>query len=111
MSNLFKFIQTYSTEFTVQAEFTVHSAGLSVNSAGLSAKWQNRPVGDFTVQILNQMDFGRFSPNFTEFGRFFQKPAGSEGADFLVSAGFLNTDVNTLSTKVLFGFQLKFSYF
>jgi hypothetical protein len=37
------------------------------------------------------MDFGRFSPNFIEFGRFFQKPAGSEGADFLVSAGFLNT--------------------
>jgi hypothetical protein len=52
---------------------------------------QNRPVGDFTVQILNQIDFGRFSPNFTEFGRFFQKLAGSEGADFLVSAGFLNT--------------------
>jgi hypothetical protein len=52
---------------------------------------QNRPVGDFIVQILNQMDFGRFSPNFTEFGRFFQKPAGSEGADFLVSDGFLNT--------------------
>jgi hypothetical protein len=45
---------------------------------------QNRPVGDFTVQILNQMDFGQF-------GRFFRKPAGSEGADFLVSAGFLNT--------------------
>jgi hypothetical protein len=36
------------------------------------------------------MDFGRFSPNFIEFGRFFQKSAGSEGADFLVSAGFLN---------------------
>jgi hypothetical protein len=27
-----------STEFTVQAEFTVHSAGLSANLAGLSAK-------------------------------------------------------------------------
>jgi hypothetical protein len=37
------------------------------------------------------MNFGRFSPNFTKFGRFFQKPAGSEGTDFLVSAGFLNT--------------------
>jgi hypothetical protein len=37
------------------------------------------------------MDFDRFSPNFTEFSRFFQKPAGSEGADFLVSTGFLNT--------------------
>jgi hypothetical protein len=43
---------------------------------------------------LNQMDFGRFSPNFTEFGRFFRKPTGSEGADFLVSVGFLNTGHN-----------------
>jgi hypothetical protein len=37
------------------------------------------------------MDFGRFSSNFIEFGRFFWKPTGSEGADFLFSAGFLNT--------------------
>jgi hypothetical protein len=54
-----------SAEFTVQAEFTVHSAGLSANSVGLSAKsagW------DFTVQILNQINFDRFLPNFTEFG-------------------------------------------
>jgi hypothetical protein len=57
---------------------------------------QNRPVGDFTVQILNQMDFDRFSLNFTEFDRFFWKPAGSEGADFFVSAGFLNTDHYTV---------------
>jgi hypothetical protein len=41
------------------------------------------------------MDFGQVSPNFTEFSRFFQKPAGSEGADFLVSAGFLNTAENS----------------
>jgi hypothetical protein len=61
---MFKFIQTCSTEFTVQAEFTVHSTGLSVNSVGLSAKsagWR------FTVQILNQMDFDRFSPNLADF--------------------------------------------
>jgi hypothetical protein len=56
---------------------------------------QNRPVGDFAVQILNQMDFGRFSLNFTEFGQFFRKSAGSEGANFLVSADFLNTVWNT----------------
>jgi hypothetical protein len=35
---MFKFIQTCSTEFTVQAEFTVHSVGLSENSPSLSAK-------------------------------------------------------------------------
>jgi hypothetical protein len=40
------------------------------------------------------MDFGWFSSNFTEFGRFFQKPTGSEGVDFLVSAGFLNTGMH-----------------
>jgi hypothetical protein len=62
---------------------------------------QNRPVGDFAVQILNQMDFGRFSPNFTEFGQFFQKPTGSEGADFLVSAGFLNTALDSICRGLL----------
>jgi hypothetical protein len=35
---MFKFIQTCSAEFTVQAKFIVHSAGLSANSAGLSVK-------------------------------------------------------------------------
>jgi hypothetical protein len=50
-----------------------------------------RTFGDFTVQILNQIDFGRFSPNFTEFGRFLRKPTGTEGTDFLVSTGFLNS--------------------
>jgi hypothetical protein len=37
------------------------------------------------------MDFSRFSLNFTEFDRFFQKLSESEGADFLISTGFLNT--------------------
>jgi diketogulonate reductase-like aldo/keto reductase len=44
------------------------------------------------------MDFDWFSLNFTEFGRFFQKPAGSEGADFLVSAGFLNSGLSNVRT-------------
>jgi hypothetical protein len=49
-------------------------------------------VGDFTIHIFNQMDFDRFLPIFIEFDRFFfQKPTGSEGADFSVSAGFFNT--------------------
>jgi hypothetical protein len=38
-------------------------------------------LGDFTVHIFNQMDFNRF----------FRKPMGSEEADFLISASFLNT--------------------
>jgi hypothetical protein len=56
------------------------------------------------------MDFGRFSPNFTEFGRFFRKPAGSEGADSLVSASFLNTAcIYPRATAVLdFGAGLEF---
>jgi hypothetical protein len=45
-------------------------------------------LGDFTVHIFNQMDFNRF---FIEFDRFFRKPTGSEEADFLISASFLNT--------------------
>jgi hypothetical protein len=48
-------------------------------------------VGDFTVHIFNQMDFDRFLPNFTEFDQFFRKSTESEGGDFLVSTGFLNT--------------------
>jgi hypothetical protein len=35
---MFKLIQMCSTEFTVYTEFIVHSAGLSVNLAGLSVK-------------------------------------------------------------------------
>jgi hypothetical protein len=48
-------------------------------------------VGNFTVHIFNQMNFGRF---FTEFYRIrlvFRKPTELEAADFLVSASFLNT--------------------
>jgi hypothetical protein len=37
---------------------------------------------DFTVHILNQIDFNQFLSNFTEFGWFFQKPTGSKKADF-----------------------------
>jgi hypothetical protein len=43
---------------------------------------QNQSVGDFTIQILNQMDFGQFSPNFIEFGRFFLKTGGIGGSQF-----------------------------
>jgi hypothetical protein len=67
---MFKLIQTCSIEFTVYAEFIVHSAGLSVNLVGLSAK---------SVGIFSQMNFGQFLPNFTEFDRFFQKLTESEG--------------------------------
>jgi hypothetical protein len=73
---MFKFIQTCSTEFTV------HSAGLSVNSVSLSAKsagW------GFHCLILNQIDFDRFSLN---------------SADFLVSAGFLNTGWDGLDLRM-----------
>jgi hypothetical protein len=42
-------------------------------------------VRDFTVHILTQMDFGRFLLNSADF---FQKPDGSEGANFLVSVSF-----------------------
>jgi hypothetical protein len=45
-------------------------------------------VRDFTVYIFNQMDCTRFLSNFTKFGRVFQKPTESKGADFLVSTGF-----------------------
>jgi hypothetical protein len=37
------------------------------------------------------MDFDRILPNFTEFGRFFQKPMKFEWTNFVVSTGFLNT--------------------
>jgi hypothetical protein len=40
-----------------------------------------------------------FRPVFTEFDRFFQKLTESEGADFLVSASFLNTD-NSPSSNI-----------
>jgi hypothetical protein len=56
-------------------------------------------VEDFTVHISNQMDFGRFLPVFTEFDRFFQKLTESEGANFFVSASFLNTD-NSPSSNI-----------
>jgi hypothetical protein len=39
------------------------------------------------------MNFDWFLSNFTEFGRFFQKPMESEGGDFLVFVGFLSTGV------------------
>jgi hypothetical protein len=49
------------------------------------------------------MDFSRFLPNFSEFGWFFQKPTESEGGDFLVFAGFLNTgrDIEALKAYIL----------
>jgi hypothetical protein len=90
LSNLFKFIQTCSAEFTVQAEFTVHLGGLSVNSASLSAK--SVGIHRFGISLfifLTQMDFGRFLPNSADF---FQKPDGSEGANFLVCVSFLNIE-------------------
>jgi hypothetical protein len=39
-------------------------------------------VMDFTVHILNQIDFGQFLSNFTEFSWFFQKTTGSKKAGF-----------------------------
>jgi hypothetical protein len=59
--------------------------GLSTNLAGLSAK-----SAGWGFHCSN-FESNEFRPVFTKFGRFFRKPAGSEGADFLVSAGFLNT--------------------
>jgi hypothetical protein len=70
-----------SAEFTLQTEFTVHSAGLSVNSAGLSAKSTGWGFH------YSNFESNGFRPVFTEFSRFFRKPAGSEGAD-LFSAVF-----------------------
>jgi hypothetical protein len=61
---------------------------------------QNRLVfvgWGFHFHIFNQMDFGQFLLNFTEFDQFFLKPTKSEGADFLVSAGFLNTGPTLVS--------------
>jgi hypothetical protein len=60
----------------VQTEFTVHLAGLSANSIGLSAKligWEF---------YCSNFELNGFRSVFTEFGRFFQKSAGSEGAQF-----------------------------
>jgi hypothetical protein len=79
LSNLFKFIQTCSTEFTVQAKFTVHSVGLSVNSAGLSAK-----SAGWGFHCSNFESNG-FRPVFTEFYRIqptFSKTGGIGGSRF-----------------------------
>jgi hypothetical protein len=57
------------------------SAGLSAKSAGWGFHCSN-------------FESNGFQPVFTEFYRIrpiFPKTGGSEGADFLVSAGFLNT--------------------
>jgi hypothetical protein len=62
-SNLFKFIQTCSTEFTVQAEFTVHLPGLAANLAGLSAK-----SAGWGFHYSN-FESNRFRPVFTKFYR------------------------------------------
>jgi hypothetical protein len=68
-----------STEFTIQAEFTVHSAGLSMNSADLSAK----SVG-WGFHCLNFESNG-FRPVFTKFYRIrpiFPKTGGIGGSRF-----------------------------
>jgi hypothetical protein len=92
------------TKFIVQADFTVHSVGLSVNSVGLSAK-----SAGWGFHCSN-FESNEFWPVFTEFDRFFQKPAGSEGADFLVSAGFLNTEQHTWGAQINFSIEEQQEY-
>jgi hypothetical protein len=47
-----------STEFTIQALFTVYAAGLSANLAGLSAKSAGiHRLGISLFIFFNQMDF------------------------------------------------------
>jgi hypothetical protein len=68
---MFKLIQTCLTEFTV------HSAGLSANSASIH-------------RLGISAGFYQFLPNSIGF---FQKSTESEESIFLVSADFLNTGV------------------
>jgi hypothetical protein len=82
-------------KFTVQADFTVHSVGLSVNSAGLSAKsagWRFH---------CSNFESNEFQPIFTEFYQIrsiFSKTE-SEETNSLVSTGFLNTGLDTVSHR------------
>jgi hypothetical protein len=68
-----------STEFTVQAEFIVHSAGLSANSSDLSAK-----SADWRFHCSN-FESNKFWLVFTEFYRIrpiFLKTSGIGGSRF-----------------------------
>jgi hypothetical protein len=82
-------------KFTVQADFTVHSVGLSVNSVGLSAK-----LAGWRFHCSN-FESNEFQPIFTEFYQIrsiFSK-TGSEETNSLVSTGFLNTGLDTVSHR------------
>jgi hypothetical protein len=67
--NLFK---TWSFKLTVHAEFTVHSADLSVKSGCI----HRLGISLFIFQL------NKFRTVFIEFGRFFQKPTESQGPIF-----------------------------